>query len=39
MIRLAPALHHSELYAADGPPCTTPFEDRSELLVALSRPA
>jgi uncharacterized protein with NRDE domain len=39
VLRIAPALHHSELYAADGPPCTTPFEDRSDLLVALSRPA
>ena len=39
VIRLAPALNHSELYAADGPPCTTPFEDRSDLLVALYRPA
>jgi uncharacterized protein with NRDE domain len=37
VIRLAPALHHSELFAADGPPCTTPFEDRSDLLVSLSR--
>jgi len=37
VIRMAPALGHSELFAADGPPCTTPFEDRSDLLVALSR--
>jgi uncharacterized protein with NRDE domain len=37
VIRLAPALRHSELLAADGPPCTTPFEDRSGLLLALSR--
>lgn len=39
VIRLAPDLRHSELYAADGPPCTTVFQDRSDLLVALSRPA
>lgn len=39
VIRLAPALRHSELFVADGPPCTTPFEDRSDLLVALSRQA
>jgi uncharacterized protein with NRDE domain len=37
VLRLAPALHHGELFAADGPPCTTPLEDRSDLLVALSR--
>jgi uncharacterized protein with NRDE domain len=37
VIRLAPALHHSELFAADGPPCTSPFEDRSGLLVSLAR--
>ena len=39
VIRLAPGLRHSELLASDGPPCTTPFEDRSDLLVALSRSA
>jgi uncharacterized protein with NRDE domain len=39
VIRLTPSLDHSELFAADGPPCTTPFEDRSDLLVALSREA
>jgi uncharacterized protein with NRDE domain len=37
VIRLAPSLHHSELFAADGPPCTAPLEDRSDLLVALAR--
>jgi uncharacterized protein with NRDE domain len=37
VIRLAPALSHSELFAADGPPCTTPLEDRSELLETLAR--
>lgn len=37
VIRLAPSLSHSELFAADGPPCTAPFEDRSELLVSLAR--
>jgi uncharacterized protein with NRDE domain len=37
VIRLAPSLSHSELFAADGPPCTSPLEDRSELLVALAR--
>jgi uncharacterized protein with NRDE domain len=39
VIRLAPSLHHSELFAADGPPCTAPLEDRSGLLVALARSA
>ena len=39
VIRLAPALQHSELFVADGPPCTAPFEDRSDLLVNLSRSA
>jgi uncharacterized protein with NRDE domain len=37
VLRLAPSLAHSELYVADGPPCQTPFEDRSHLLSALSR--
>jgi hypothetical protein len=37
ILRVAPALDHSELLAADGPPCTTPFEDRSDLLVSLAR--
>jgi hypothetical protein len=37
VIRLSAALRHSELLTADGPPCTAPFEDRSDLLVALSR--
>ncbi len=39
ILRLAPALAHSELWGADGPPCTTPFEERSGMLVALSRTA
>jgi hypothetical protein len=37
ILRLAPALDHSELYVADGAPCTAPFEDRSGLLAALAR--
>ncbi len=37
ILRLARALENSELYAADGPPCTAPFEDRSSLLQALAR--
>lgn len=39
VLRLSPALQHAELFAAGGPPCTTPFEDRSDLLVSLARPA
>jgi len=35
ILRLAPALAHSELLVADGPPCTAPFEDRSRLLAEL----
>ncbi len=37
VVRLAPDLSASELYAADGPPCTFPLEDRSDLLAALAR--
>ena len=37
ILRLAPALEHSELYVADGPPCVVPMEDRSRLLGELSR--
>jgi uncharacterized protein with NRDE domain len=37
ILRLAPALSASELYVAEARPCTSPHEDRSELLVALSR--
>jgi len=36
ILRLAPALEHSELLAADGAPCAAPFEDRSRLLVELA---
>jgi uncharacterized protein with NRDE domain len=39
ILRLAPDLRDSELYAAEGRPCTTPHEDRSELLAALARSA
>jgi uncharacterized protein with NRDE domain len=39
ILRLAPALAQSELFAADGPPCTAPHQDRSELLLQLSRRA
>jgi hypothetical protein len=37
VLRLAPSLPDSELYVAMGPPCVTPFEDRSDLLTALAR--
>jgi hypothetical protein len=37
VLRLTPALAHAELYAADGRPCGAPLEDRSDLLLALSR--
>ena len=37
VIRLAASLEHSELYAASGPPCVTPLEDRSALLSSLAR--
>ncbi len=37
ILRLAPDLGASELYLAEGRPCTAPHEDRSELLVALAR--
>lgn len=37
VLRLAPALEASELWAAEGRPCTTPFDDRSQLLVELAR--
>jgi hypothetical protein len=36
VLRLASSLAHSELYAAAGRPCVTPFEDRSDLLAALA---
>jgi len=36
ILRLAPSLAHAELYAADGPPCTAPLEDRSRLLAELA---
>jgi hypothetical protein len=39
VLRLAPALAHSELYAAPGAPCVTPLEDRSALLSSLARAA
>jgi uncharacterized protein with NRDE domain len=37
ILRLAPTLSASELYVAEGRPCTAPFEDRSRLLHDLSR--
>lgn len=37
ILRLAPDLRASELFVADGRPCATPHEDRSELLAALAR--
>jgi uncharacterized protein with NRDE domain len=36
VLRLAPSLSASELYAAEGPPCRAQFEDRSALLAALA---
>jgi uncharacterized protein with NRDE domain len=39
VLRLAPALSASELFAADGRPCAAPLEDRSDLLAALARTA
>jgi uncharacterized protein with NRDE domain len=39
VLRLAADMGASELYAADGPPCTTPLEDRSDLVAALARSA
>jgi len=39
VLRLAPALSASDLWLADGRPCTSPFEDRSHLLAALARSA
>ncbi len=39
VLRLAPSLAHGELFAAEGPPCTTPFVDRSRLLGELARAA
>ncbi len=39
VLRLAESLGLSELYAADGPPCQTPMEERSGLLANLARSA
>jgi len=39
ILRLARSLEASELYTAAGPPCLTPFEDRSALLASLLRGA
>jgi len=39
VLRLPARLGHGELYAADGPPCTFPLEDRSALLASLAAPA
>lgn len=39
ILRLAPDLSTSELYAADARPCLAPHEDRSALLQALARAA
>ncbi len=35
IVRLSPDLATSELYVAEGRPCVSPHEDRSELLVTL----
>ena len=37
ILRLASDLASSDLWVAEGRPCNTPHEDRSELLVSLSR--
>jgi len=39
ILRLAPSLAHSELYATGGAPCVAPLEDRSGLLAELARAA
>ena len=39
ILRVAAELGASELFAADGRPCVTPLEDRSELIAALARTA
>jgi hypothetical protein len=39
VLRLAPVLSASDLWVADGRPCTSPLEDRSHLLAALARSA
>jgi len=39
VVRLARSLEVSELYATRGPPCVSPFEDRSDLVASLSRAA
>jgi hypothetical protein len=39
LLRLAPGSDASELWYADGPPCTTRYEDHSFLLHRLSRGA
>ncbi len=39
VLRIAPSLAHSELYATAGAPCVTPLEDHSHLLGALATPA
>jgi hypothetical protein len=39
VLRLATELASSELFVAEGRPCTTPLEDRSQLLAALARTA
>ena len=36
VLRLSAGLASSDLFVADGSPCTSPLEDRSRLLVALS---
>lgn len=39
LLRVAEDLRASELLVADGPPCRAPFEDRGDLVAALSRSA
>lgn len=39
VLRVAADLAASELWVADGPPCTFPLEDRSDLVAALARSA
>jgi uncharacterized protein with NRDE domain len=39
LLRIAAELRASELFVADGRPCVTPLQDRSDLLEALARAA
>lgn len=39
LLRLAPELDRSELYATDARPCLGPYQDRADLVAALARTA